>query len=92
MHKPILPQSKLHGIDSRAVVSASSERRGGDGLIAVDPTNRQQNEVAASTIFRFPFGITVDATGQIMVAYPERVQGLGTVLRVTRNPAGVRET
>jgi hypothetical protein len=64
------------------VVSDTAAFGGGGGLIAVDPANRQQAKIAASTVFKFPSGMAVDATGQILVAYPEPVQGAGSVLRV----------
>jgi sugar lactone lactonase YvrE len=78
------PSNVAIAADGRIYVS-DHEAFSTGGLIAVDPTNGQQTKIAASTVFQFPAGIVVDAGGQVVVAYMQRVQGLGAVLRV--NPA-----
>jgi hypothetical protein len=46
---------------------------GQGGLFAVDLTSGQQTKIAASTVFRFPFGIICDPQGQLVVAYANAV-------------------
>jgi hypothetical protein len=63
------------------IVVANPDAVGGAGaLIAVDPANGLPTRVMGSTLFRRPFGMAVQADGQVLVACLEQA-----VIRV--NPA-----
>lgn len=76
--------------DGRLVISDTGAFGGSGGLIAVDPTNGRQTKIAASTVFKFPSGMAIDGRGQILVAYPERVQVRAACCESTRRTATTR--